>query len=51
MDTRDAGRLGGLAKVPKGFAKMTKERKREIAKLGNAAQAKAKKKPVKKKNG
>ena len=27
----DAGRKGGLAKVPKGFAKMNPERRREIA--------------------
>lgn len=27
---KEAGRRGGLAKVPKGFAKMDKERLREI---------------------
>lgn len=29
---REAGRRGGLAKVPKGFSKMPEERRREIAK-------------------
>ena len=28
---KEAGRRGGLAKVPKGFAKMPEERRREIA--------------------
>lgn len=29
---REAGRKGGLAKVPKGFAKMDKERLKDISK-------------------
>lgn len=29
---REAGRRGGLAKVPKGFAKMDKERLKDISK-------------------
>jgi len=33
----DAGRKGGEAKVPKGFAKMTKARRKEIAKRAAAA--------------
>lgn len=28
---KEAGRRGGLAKVPKGFAKMPEERRREIS--------------------
>ena len=29
---KEAGRRGGLAKVPKGFSKMDEEKRREIAK-------------------
>ena len=29
---KEAGRRGGLAKVPKGFAKMSEEKRKEIAK-------------------
>lgn len=29
---KEAGRRGGLAKVPKGFSKMDEERRKEIAK-------------------
>lgn len=29
---KEAGRRGGLAKVPKGFAKMDEEKRKEIAK-------------------
>ena len=29
---KEAGRRGGLAKVPKGFAKMPEEKRKEIAK-------------------
>lgn len=28
---KEAGRRGGLAKVPKGFAKMSEEKRKEIA--------------------
>ena len=29
---KEAGRRGGLAKVPKGFSKMSEEKRKEIAK-------------------
>ena len=41
------GRLGGVKKVPKGIAKMSDEKKREVAMKGVAARA-AKKKKAKK---
>lgn len=33
---KEAGRRGGLAKVPKGFSKMPEEKRREIAKKAAA---------------
>lgn len=33
---REAGRRGGLAKVPKGFAKMDKEQLRELSRKASA---------------
>ena len=32
LSFKEAGRRGGLAKVPKGFSKMDEERRKEIAK-------------------
>jgi hypothetical protein len=43
----ELGRLGGQAKVPKGFSSLTPERRREIAKLAAEARWGKKKKAAK----
>jgi hypothetical protein len=37
MDTRDAGRMGGIAKVPKGFSALSAEERSEAARKGAVA--------------
>ena len=47
MDTRDAGRMGGKAKVPKGFAMLSDKERKAIAAKGVEARAKKAKKTTK----
>jgi hypothetical protein len=51
MDTRDAGRIGGKARVAKGFAVLTPEERAEKARIGSQARwgKKKTKKPAAKK--
>jgi hypothetical protein len=48
MDTRDAGRIGGKARVAKGFAVLTPEERAEKARIGSLARWGAKKEAKKK---
>ena len=49
MDTRDAGRMGGIAKVPKGFSALSEEERVKNAKKGARARWGPKKKTAAKK--